>query len=347
MKKVGVIVPCYNAEEYIDRCMDSLINQTLGIDHMELFFVDDASTDGTYEKLLQYEKQYPESICVIHCEENHRQGAARNIALQYVTAEYVGYVDIDDWCEYNMFEIMYSRAAEYECDFVFCDFVRDDGISKDSVFGEIRAAMNREDELYILDDDNKVKEFLVAGKCGTAPWQKLCKKSILVDNDISFLENISYEDNYWSGLLFLYAKRICRVSQKLYHYYVNDNSTTLIKNNTRHYELFDVIINLWEEYKKRGLYKIYGDALEYHFIRAYYWQGMKMLCIRFDNPDYAVFVKMCETVNLAVPDWADNHYIKDYTTEFYQQLISLTRPVPAEADFAIIVSLVRKYYGAE
>ena len=72
-------MPCYNAEQIIDKSIEILVNQTMSIEDMELIFVDDASTDGTLEKLCQWEERYPESVMVIHCEENGRQGRARNI----------------------------------------------------------------------------------------------------------------------------------------------------------------------------------------------------------------------------------------------------------------------------
>ena len=78
MKKVSVIIPCYNVESYIDRCFNSLVNQTIGMEHLELIFINDESTDCTMEKLLQYEQQYPENIILINFETNQRQGTARN-----------------------------------------------------------------------------------------------------------------------------------------------------------------------------------------------------------------------------------------------------------------------------
>ena len=70
MKKISVIIPCYNVEKEIDRCIQSLVDQTILLSQMELIFVDDASEDATMEKLSKWEEQYPESILVIHCEEN-------------------------------------------------------------------------------------------------------------------------------------------------------------------------------------------------------------------------------------------------------------------------------------
>ena len=87
MKKVSVIIPCFNATKYLPKCFMSLVQQTIGISQIELIFVDDASTDdgSTWNMLQEFERAYPESIMILKLEENMRQGGARNIALQYAT----------------------------------------------------------------------------------------------------------------------------------------------------------------------------------------------------------------------------------------------------------------------
>ena len=76
-KIISIIIPCYNVEQYLDRCFNSLKNQTLGFERMEFIFVNDASTDHTLKKLTELEAEYPENIIVINFEENRRQGTAR------------------------------------------------------------------------------------------------------------------------------------------------------------------------------------------------------------------------------------------------------------------------------
>jgi glycosyltransferase involved in cell wall biosynthesis len=94
--KVSVIIPCYNVEKYIERCLESLERQTIGIGHMEIICVDDASSDGTEDILRSWEKKYPGSIKVVLSERNNRQGAARNIGMQYASGDWVSFVDSDD-----------------------------------------------------------------------------------------------------------------------------------------------------------------------------------------------------------------------------------------------------------
>ncbi len=101
-KLISIIIPCYNVQSYIDRCFQSLLAQTIDFDRLEIILVDDCSTDATWEKLTAIEAAYPESVMIIHCDENGHQGTARNIGLTYASAPYIGFVDSDDWIEPDM-----------------------------------------------------------------------------------------------------------------------------------------------------------------------------------------------------------------------------------------------------
>ena len=92
---VSVIIPCYNVESYIDRCLASITVQTIGMENLELICVDDASADGTWNRLLLWEQLYPEQVILIRQEVNRRQGAARNLGLQYASADWVSFVDAE------------------------------------------------------------------------------------------------------------------------------------------------------------------------------------------------------------------------------------------------------------
>jgi glycosyltransferase involved in cell wall biosynthesis len=106
--KVSVIVPVYNAEKYIERCVNCLVNQTL--DGVEPIFVNDGSKDNSYEMLLDFQKKYPQ--IKVFTKENGGQGSARNLAIENASGEYLGFVDVDDFADLTMFEIMYDKAKE-------------------------------------------------------------------------------------------------------------------------------------------------------------------------------------------------------------------------------------------
>ena len=109
MKKVSVIIPCYNVQDYVEQCILSLVTQTIGVDYLEMIAVNDASTDQTLDRLMELEQKYPQSMMVVNCAQNRKQGTARNIGLSYASADYVSFVDADDWMEPAAYEKMYQK----------------------------------------------------------------------------------------------------------------------------------------------------------------------------------------------------------------------------------------------
>ena len=184
-KKISIIIPCYNVESYLDRCFQSLKQQTLGFEYMELIFVNDASTDGTLEKLTALEAQYPDNIIVINFTENRRQGTARNVALEYASAPYIGYVDSDDWVDITMFEKMISAIEQYNCDFVECRW----DMAKDEKHKRPVKKLGKPGYLDLSNPATK-SEFIGIQIGLTALWNKVFKMTYSVlnrfDTRISF-----------------------------------------------------------------------------------------------------------------------------------------------------------------
>ena len=116
--RISVIVPCYNVENMVGECLESIIGQSIGLSHLEIILVDDASTDGTVQILKEYEKRYPDNIMLILCDENGRQGTARNIGLSYATGEYISFVDSDDWIHKDMYKVLVDIMEKNDCDIV-------------------------------------------------------------------------------------------------------------------------------------------------------------------------------------------------------------------------------------
>lgn len=113
MKKVSIVVPCYNVAQYLDRCVESLVNQTIGIENLEIILVDDASTDAgrTWDRITETEKRFPDSVLAVSLSENLRQGGARNVGISYAGGEYLMFCDADDRLVLEAAECLYERAA--------------------------------------------------------------------------------------------------------------------------------------------------------------------------------------------------------------------------------------------
>ena len=117
MSTVSIVVPVYNVENYLAKCLDSLVNQTLK--DIEVIVVNDGSPDNSQKIIDKYVKKYPKLVKSF-IKENGGQGSARNFGLEYAKGEYIAYVDSDDYVETNMFEEMYNIASKENSDIVIC-----------------------------------------------------------------------------------------------------------------------------------------------------------------------------------------------------------------------------------
>ena len=317
-KKISIIIPCYNVEQYIDRCYNSLIGQTIGIDNMELIFVNDASTDSTLEKLNEYENAYPESIIVINFEENQRQGTARNVALEYASAPYIGYVDSDDWVELNMFEKMVAAIEKYDCDFVECrwDYAR-------SINNRQPTKSFRKPGYMDLTDPATRSEFIATKVALVSLWDKVFKKSFIVDNDIFCPEKIVNEDIFFVYLAFTYAKSYYYLDDVLYHYFVNEGGTMRQKKADYQFTKMTVTFGFLNTCIERGLMKESKNEIEWMFLERYYvymlWEAFE----EFPERSFATYLEMKDTILEWVPDYRTNPYRNYPGNEFDNLMLKL------------------------
>lgn len=318
MKKISVIVPCYNVDKYIDRCVKSLVNQTLGIDDMELIFVDDASTDHTLEKLAGWEEKYPNSILVIHCEENRRQGAARNIGMQYAEGEYIGFVDSDDYVSPEMYQILYEKAAMYRCDVVGCLFVRE---QEDGVIAMDGELFQPGDRYVKIQNVPERKQLMRSGLPGGV-WCKIYSHALFADSELSFPEQIRYEDNYWSAFMLQEISDYYIVNQPLYHYIINEQSTIMRQDAAHHLDRLVIELMKVEEYQRRGLFEVYHDEIEIDFLQMYFINTIRILFVRFREIPYDIIYTMQDNVRELFPDHGVNPYL-DGLPQLQRELLKM------------------------
>lgn len=265
-KKVSVIVPCYNAISCIDTCLASLVQQTMSIKDIEIILVNDASTDDTFTKLCEWEQKYPESIMVINCKENGKQGKARDIGLQYATGEYIGFMDDDDWIEADMYETLYQAAVNQNCDLVVCQSVKESA-------KEVNITQKKEKKQkdVILDiHSREERQHFLEKNINIAIWNKLYKRELLINNVIDFPPGYIYDDIYFSALVKHYCKRVYISSKILYHHVISESSVSYgAKNPMDRIGFIEVHMMLIEELRKRNLYEDFADWYEENFVIDY------------------------------------------------------------------------------
>lgn len=340
MFTISIIIPCYNVSKYIDRCINSLINQTIGFENLQIILVDDASTDNTPERLKYYENLYPQQISLILCERNGRQGTARNIGLQYAVAPYIGFVDSDDWIEPDMFELLYTKITNFNCDIVTCKVFRDD--TRKNI---PRNNANRTDTLISIESNIDREVLIVSEILGSGIYNKLYKKELIFNNNITFAENLTYEDIYFNSLLYMYVNKIYILDEYLYHYYVNNESTTLQLDKPHHTDIFTVYELRLQEFERRGLLSQYPLAMEYNFIKTYYLGGMKALLSRYSNPSYELFLKIKKRVFEVAPNYRNNPHLKNAFSEIFELLLDLLDCDISKAEFEQIAKMFKQIAG--
>lgn len=271
---ISVIVPVYNVEIYLNRCIDSIIKQTLT--NIEIILVDDGSTDNS-GKICDEFLQKDSRISVIH-KKNGGLSSARNAGLNIAKGKYIGFVDSDDWIDKYYYEKLYNIAKKSKSDIVSCKF------NKSSKYKENSYIKINEND-FTIEDGKKFREIYLSsamkgGSSWVPVWSKIYKRKII--NDIRFEEGMIYEDIMFNWRV-LNEKNvmISLMSYKGYYYYNNPNSITKEKFSDKMYDLYDVI-----DYVRKktidGNYKITKLLNDYEK-RIGYSILIKMLRSKYQN----------------------------------------------------------------
>ena len=209
--KLSIVVAVYNLEQYLPRCLDALVNQTL--EDIEILCVDDGSTDSAPQIIEKYAKMYPDKIKTFH-KENGGEFTTRNYGLQRASGEYVTFVDTDDYVEPNWAEKLYTAAKENNADLAVCGFERIDLKTNKVVATNMTNFGNTVKEINPKDD------FMLF--INPAPWNKVYKREKV--KDLKFLPFRGFNDTMFLASCYTRMKKITFVSDVLYHYYLRYDS---------------------------------------------------------------------------------------------------------------------------
>jgi len=228
--KVSILVPVYNVEKYLERCLESIMAQT--ITEFECILVDDCSPDNCPKICDKYAKQ-DNRIKVIHKIQNEGLPQARRTGFENSVGAYIQFVDSDDWIEANMTEKLYKAAIGSNADIVACDFYRN-------------SERNYSYEIQTLDTENNFNNIGFVHCCSVC--NNIFRREII--NRIEFPIGSQYEDRVITQQALFYAKRIIHIPYPLYHYFDNKESMTYIQNEKTVCEFRDnilLVINFMRE----------------------------------------------------------------------------------------------------
>lgn len=307
MKKISVIIPCYNAVKWLPKCFVSLAGQTMGMDNLELIFVNDASTDegATWAMLSELEHAYPESIMIIDLPQNRRQGGARNEALKYASGEYVAFVDADDWINDNMCEKAYAAAKQYDADMVqFNHLLYFEGK------GTIENPLKMKDEVLTIHHADERKRMLMAEKLTYGCWNKLYRRSMIEEAGVEFAEHCIYEEPLFVYPLLFYVNRAVIRSDYLYVYRQNHSGT--MRNDMKDRQTLtqhaNVQLAVWDYMKMTPFMEEYGEEIKAYFLHTYLYEYLDFAKHRDMKINWDDYRKLAENALKEVQPLKLNRY---------------------------------------
>lgn len=290
MVDISVIVPIYNAEKYLNKCVDSLINQTKK--ELEFILVNDGSTDKTEEII----KSYKDSRIKYFKNKNQGIGKTRNFGIEKATGKYIMFLDSDDYLKNNACEILYKSVEKTDADLAICDFYKiyDSGAEEKIKLLSFKPTTLR-------------KTPSLVNEINLAPWNKLYKKELITKNKIKFVENLKYEDAPFVIESFSKARKIIKVDEYLNYYLIHGNSETTVRDK----RCFDIlkIIDLIrkntknEEYLQEEINKLTVRIITNYTIQQ---RNQKDKNVGLDFIDEAF-----SYLEKEVPDYKNNKYFKN------------------------------------
>lgn len=272
MPEISVIVPVYNVEKYLKRCVDSILNQTFT--DFELILVDDGSTDNSPEMCDEC-AELDKRVKIIH-QSNCGQASARNRALDICCGEYVAFVDSDDYVSPKMLEVLYSNSVACDADISICEKIL--GCSRSHEFSNLLS------EVSVHNGKDFLKRCLFENidKC----WilcDKLFKKSCFAA--IRLPEGRVYEDNATVYKLLYNAKRVADCDTVLYYYFTNPQSTVHQKNLIKQLDWLLALKEMSE------FFKINDENDLYELINKRYLSCMYTYCYKAEEVNDKRFIK--------------------------------------------------------
>lgn len=238
-KKISIIIPIYNAEQHLNKCIESVVNQSYS--NLEIILINDGSTDSSIDICEKWHKQ--DSRIKLIDKKNEGVSIARNKGLSISTGELIGFVDSDDYIEHNMYELMKRDMDNYGVDIVMCNSF---SITSD---GNKKRGYNSYDS-FKVETKELTKRFINFEKIFySSVWSKLYKREII--DGIEFDNNIALgEDYFFNGLAYKKALAFYYESKPLYNYNIREESISRNRIDSHFFDKYSVAKMLADEYSQ-------------------------------------------------------------------------------------------------
>ena len=304
MVDISVIVPAYNAEKYIRKCLDSILCQTKK--EFEIIAVNDGSKDDTLSVLNEYKERWP-GIVKVFSQENQGLSVTRNNGVKQASGKYIVFVDSDDYIKHNMLEVLYKKAIEGDYDVVCSDV---DCIYPDKIL-TVRSGVDFENT-----DMTVAQKKAMLINMYVVVVNKLYKKELFTE-DMMFEPGVWFEDVLFSHKLVPRIKSISYVNESFYQYIQNTSSITYTYSEKLK-DINVVLDKIVDYYKQHDMYDTYKDELEYMYARYMLATFVKRLSKSKDKKRFNDGVCYAlEKVRETFPDYKKNKYLKSGLKNLY------------------------------
>lgn len=297
MPIVSIIIPMYNVEQYIDKCMDSVLAQT--VKDYEVLVVDDGSTDHSFVKAKKYAERYPETVRVYQ-QPNAGQGDARNNGVKLARGKYILFVDSDDIVSERLVEDACAAIAEQDADMAIFDAVVVDEEGK-----KIEELIGCHTDQSCISLENYPR-LLLEYPC---PWNKIYRRDFLIDNGLQYPTHMWYEDLVGACMFYACAKKVAVLHKTLYYYLQRPTSVMHSKVDPKNMEILKAMDLVLDYYRGKGIYDKYAKELEYlavyHILIAAAGRTVRGDA-RSPYPD-----QFMSYMNEKFPAWQKNPYIQE------------------------------------
>ena len=288
MPDISIIVPIYNAEKYLKQCIDSLISQTKK--EIEIILINDGSTDSS-EKII---KKYKDKRVKYFKNKNQGIGKTRNFGIDKATGKYIMFVDSDDYLEVHACEKLFHTAESEHLDLVICDFYRvEDNKVIEIKIPDFKNSTLKENPQLLLD-------------INLAPWNKLYKRELIINNNIKFVEDLKYEDAPFVIEAMDKAKKIGKLNEILNYYIIHKNSETTVRDE-RVFDIIKIVDKIRIYMKNKDYIKNEVDTLTISILMNYNIQQRVQkdwtVGKRFIDESFSYLKKN-------IPNYRDNIYFK-------------------------------------
>jgi len=299
---ISFIIPVYNSEDSLARCIDSILQQTLNC--YEIILVNDASSDNSHKIINRYEQNYP-GIITSCIQPNTGAGEARNKGMKKARGEYLAFADSDDYIEPGYLEVVKDKIDRFSPDMVMIGYNR--------VYEKKQTLLER---LYpfstwdVYDTPVSIVTHpqLIVGTEG-APWLRIIRRSLFTGNEeLYFSKRYLAEDQEASMKWFLPAKKIIVCRERLYNYVIRKGSVNFDTHSIR--DFAGIIDSVCTYYKKHGQFDSCHSELELLFIRQLLISNLRRLYATRPDNAFELLLSLREDLKKHFPDYHLNRYLK-------------------------------------